>query len=358
MTEKLSNLLLAGEDANAPDQNGVVPLFHAIRFGNVEMVRLLLEAGAEVNYTNWQGQSPWLIAVESKDRRKIKLLKQNHADMTIQNYLGHNALHLTAMRGDLRLFHELVHGSPEVAILAVNRWGDTIMHLAVSWHHFHAVKICLTHTKLDPDARNADGESAFLKALKGGDLKIAGLLLHHGCDFDLADLRHFHPLVAAMKYLAHDADTLAFIADLLARGAAPDICNHLNETPLLLSAKSNWTEMAELLLRYPVRVNHIGDDRRASIHFAFANHNETMLKLLLDHDADPNLMDGKKTLLYQAVCDNNVVVAELLLRAGADCTIAFKAEDSKEELLPMDVATRNKNAEIIQLLARYGTRRN
>lgn len=61
--------------------------------------------------------------------QKIRLLEQFNADISIQD-----ALHFIAMQGKSRLFHYLLHHDPVKSALAVNRWGDSLLHLTAAWN--------------------------------------------------------------------------------------------------------------------------------------------------------------------------------------------------------------------------------
>ncbi|MDD3022206.1 MAG: ankyrin repeat domain-containing protein [Alphaproteobacteria bacterium] len=153
--ERIKNTFhINGNNPDFADEHGVLLLFHAINFGTSDVVRFLLEAGADANYVSWQGHSPWFLAVDSKNMAKIHLLEKIHADQTIQNNSGHNALHLIAMRGDIRLFHYLIHHAPLKAVLAVNRWGNSLLHLTASRHRHLLMRICLTHAEIPIDLEN------------------------------------------------------------------------------------------------------------------------------------------------------------------------------------------------------------
>lgn len=61
----------SGNDPDAKNEYGVPLLFHAINFGSVEVMKMLLNEGADVNFVSWQGRSPWFLAVESGDMEKF-----------------------------------------------------------------------------------------------------------------------------------------------------------------------------------------------------------------------------------------------------------------------------------------------
>ena len=187
----------SNNNPNFIDTHGVPLLFHAINLGTTASARILLEAGANANFVSWQGTSPWLLAVKSGDMQKIRLLEQFNADISIQDNCGNNALHFIAMQGKSRLFHYLLHHDPVKSALAVNRWGDSLLHLTAAWNHLLQTRICLTHTDIPINARNRAGETAFLKALKCGHFQIARVLMLAGADIDLPDNSGITPMKAA-----------------------------------------------------------------------------------------------------------------------------------------------------------------
>lgn len=131
------------------------------------------------------------------------------------------------MRGDVRLFHYLIDNDPAESLLAVNRWGNSLLHLTVSGHRHLLTEICLTHTRIPINLQNRSGETAFLKAVKGGDMSTARRLMKAGCDINMADKNGFHPLTAALRHMKQNDETLlSFIRDLLVGGVDPDMCNY------------------------------------------------------------------------------------------------------------------------------------
>ena len=191
----------SNNNPNFIDTHGVPLLFHAINLGTTASARILLEAGANANFVSWQGTSPWLLAVKSGDMQKIRLLEQFYADISIQDNCGNNALHFIAMQGESRLFHYLLHHDPVKSALAVNRWGDSLLHLTAAWNHLLSTRICLTHTDIPINARNQAGETAFLRALKCGHFQIARVLMLAGADIDLPDNNGITPLKAARAFI-------------------------------------------------------------------------------------------------------------------------------------------------------------
>lgn len=343
-----------GRNPNFANQYGVPLLFHAINFGTTQSMRMLLEAGADVNFVSWQGYSPWFLAVDSREMAKIHLLEEFHADQTVQNHLGHNALHLIAMRGDVRLFHYLIHHMPESASLAVNRWGDTLLHLTASSRHPLQTRICLTHTAIPIDARNQKGETAFLRSLKDGDLSSAHLIMNAGSDIHIPDHNGLFPLNAAFRFQDTIKENLNLIQNMLSAGAAPDTCDPWGETPLFLAVKRHWDDALQLILSYPVDVHHAADpeshNRKNSqitpIMLAVRDGQTKIAERLLHAHADPNSTLNGKTLLYHAVKQRCSDMVELLIASGAK--VEAISVENPEDITPVQLAIKNEDIPVVR----------
>ena len=353
--EKIADMFRKhGRNPNFADKYGVPLLFHAINFGTTHSMRMLLEAGADVNFVSWQGYSPWFLAVDSREMAKIHLLEEFHADQTIQNHLGHNALHLVAMRGEVRLFHYLIHHMPESAILAVNRRGDTLLHLTASSRHPLQTRICLTHTEIPIDARNQKGETAFLRSLKDGDLSSARLIMNAGGDIHIPDHNGLFPLNAAFRFQNTEKENMNLIQNMLSAGAAPDICDPWGETPLFLAVKRHWDDALELILNYPVDVHHAADPEShdcrtcqiTPIMLAVRDGQAKIAERLLNAHADPNSTLNGKTLLYYAVKQQRLDMVVLLIASGAN--VKTVSEEKPEVITPVQLAIKNENIPVVQ----------
>ena len=75
-------------DATTMD-DGFYPLFDAVKFGDLEMIRLLKDKGADINKIERGGMSPFSMA---KNARTMRLLKQLGADVNLQDEDGVTAL--------------------------------------------------------------------------------------------------------------------------------------------------------------------------------------------------------------------------------------------------------------------------
>lgn len=115
----------------------------------------------------------------------------------------------------------------------------------------------------------------------------------------------------------------------------------INASQLIVAAIFGDVERAKHLLELGVSPN----DASRAIYAPVRKGNVTLVKLLLDHGADPNyLVDGKLPLLRIAVLCHQTESTRLLLQHGAD--------PNAHNIVLCAVETRGK--EIVRLLLEYG----
>lgn len=367
---KLEQLLNSGVNPDLNDNNGVSLLFHAINFGSVDAVKLLLEHGAEINQTNSRGRTPWLMAVESSDYKKIVLLRGRGADTMAQNDLGQTGLHYAAMRGDEALFNELLeHAGDEV--LYADHWGNTVLHLAASWDNPALVKTILTKTAIPIDAQNRDGETALLQAVRARQTAIAETLINAGCNINLASGCRNYPLLALVRAFKDDYRKLPLLCKKIGKdqksgieflvagltdngGCAeePDDANCL--PPLLRSDKfykaskgcrstiavTRFSEqeipglrLCRILLDKGSMVNDADAGGDSPLLLSAGAGHEPFVQYLTANGANINARNKKgETPLLAAIRADYYAIAKLLLDIGADWKIADKNDETPKEI--------------------------
>ncbi len=112
----------------------------------------------------------------------------------------------------------------------------------------------------------------------------------------------------------------------LASGYPPDLRDKNGVPMLCLAARFKHHGIVELLLEGGCDINVQSDDRGfSSLMDAAQNGDQTLLRYLLDKDADPNLVskDGQSALVI-AVGRNDVETSKALLESGADPDLSDK----------------------------------
>ena len=72
----IKELIKAGADVNATDDDGTAPLHYASSFRDEDCVALLLAHGADVHKADYAGMTPMRIAVQREHEKMIEMLKQ------------------------------------------------------------------------------------------------------------------------------------------------------------------------------------------------------------------------------------------------------------------------------------------
>ncbi|MBC6444987.1 MAG: ankyrin repeat domain-containing protein [Alphaproteobacteria bacterium GM202ARS2] len=95
--EAIKKLIAEGEDVNAQDEDGRLPLHEAATLnGKPEVIRVLVEAGANLHARDKDGDSPLHVAAGNKNSVVIKILVEAGADVNAQDNKGLSPLHFSA----------------------------------------------------------------------------------------------------------------------------------------------------------------------------------------------------------------------------------------------------------------------
>ncbi len=308
-------LLRAGADANAANPGGETALMTASRTGRLDAVTLLLDRGAHVNAAEHvRGQTALMWAVLENHPDVVKLLIARGADLNAQTSVsvpvGTTGLP-QATSGDIG-----AHGPGIYRSRAVPSPSGAMTPLlyAAREGNLEMARI-LVDAKADLNRRAANGTPPMVVAIMNNHIELAMYLLDRGADANAAD--HFYkrtPLYAAVEMRNPDytrdtppplpdaRDPMDLIEALLARGANPDA--RANTTPFrgFFQVSANWANF----------------DGQTPFLRAALSGDVTLMRLLLEHGADPNLgtLDGATPLM--AAAGVNWVVAQTYSRSDAE----------------------------------------
>lgn len=312
------------------ETDGVSPLALAIRFGNVEMVRMLLAAGADEAVYDAEGNPPVFSLVLYpvdffrdfygscvKDdhpifANKVKivsLLKQ----LDLTNAEGYTVLmkSLFPMKfwytgfGDgispkknLSIALELIKKGADVN--AAGNDGKRPLHQAVA--DMEEVARALAEAGADINAQDNDGNTPLMYACMKAKEETVLWLLKAGADYKIQN---------------NEGRTAADIAVKRGYSRALEL---MGADTLLQACKNNQKQSVQVILkRGGIDVNERDEECNTPLIYACQNNALEIVKLLLDNGADPNAGNQENLApLHFSAASGALPIINLLVKAGAD----------------------------------------
>jgi ankyrin repeat protein len=190
------------------------------------------------------------------------------------------------LSGDLPMVETLLTGmNPNKQVNAMG----TLLHVAVTSKNLDAVELILKKGA-DINAKNkVKGETALHIAAKLNDTDIAKFLIIHGADIHSVDTLTNTPLHKAAK-----SGQAAMVKLLVDAGADVHAVNQGNDTALHLTVQAdNGMQAAQILLAHGADVDAKGSgSMKTPLHFAAFYGKDKMVRMLLNHGANPNIVNG------------------------------------------------------------------
>jgi uncharacterized protein len=337
---QVRQLIKSGADVNAPTADGSTALLFAAYDSNIELIKALLGAGANPNVANNFGVTPLLQSARYGDAAAIEALLKGGADVEKAQRDGETPLMAASRAGSVAAVKLLLqHGANPNKVESLE--DQTALMWATAEGHLDVVDALLTAganpnmkarlSELTKRSTRTDfpsgGFTAVMWAVRNGDEPLVERLVKGGADLKLTN---GDGATAMMLAIVNDRFDLA--AKLLGLGADAND-GSLYYAVEMHDATTDWRAKDGTRLR----ADHPNDLTALDL-----------IKVLLDHGADPNkLFQGQMhsasmccdtkanaTPFYRAAVAADVEGLKLMIAKGANLEWAPpKAEKGPRDLL-------------------------
>ncbi|CAB0031406.1 unnamed protein product [Trichogramma brassicae] len=356
-------------EINYTDSSGLTHFHVACAIGCHDVVKKFLELGQDPNLlVHETGYSALHLAL-AYDRRKVaRLLLRSNADPNLANPEGSTALHLICKMDRpialIKVLFEIsVEKSQPLPLDAQDKEGNTALHLALKNRRTDVAE-WLLRKGVNPNL--ADKESTALHY-------ICKLRFNHLANilFQISDQKHRHVLVDAQDnggntplHLALNLWDESAARLLLRRGANPNLANNKGLTALHIICKTRFNDLAIMLFQISdekdrhLLVDAQDNEGNTPLYLALYHDDKVMTRLLLRRGANPTVANEEGQIPLHYVCSqlcNDDESLRMLFELSNDKyhSVQLNAKGKWGET-PLHLALTCENKEATEFLLRRG----
>jgi ankyrin repeat protein len=302
------------------------PLYWAAQFGKRKVCELLIAEGADPNASGGPIDTPLNAAIAEGHDSVVQLLITSGADIEPRSGHQYSPLQHACMKLNLEVVKILINA--KVNVNAIGEESASALALAVDWGDNGAILQLLLDAGANlnlrewPDIKLLRMACGSWEGAENGNGVVVKMLLNHG-----ADIHYGQDTGDTALALAVERGNLPAVRLLVEKGASLRTQNRKRRTLLMEACCYGEDQGREEIVRH--LINNGADinaqveentERNALCTSLAKKAGATVVRLLLEHGADPNLTEGRgKTPLQIAskVGGSGEVIA-LLLQYGAN----------------------------------------
>ena len=307
-------LLKRGAKVNRPDTYLTTPLLAACEYMHIDIVRELLKYGAQPNAINIYGHTPLMklsVAKACPEQLEIiKLLFAYNAKVDIVDNSKKTSLHLASYCSNLGVVELLIHQGAELNSIDIH--GNTPLIYASMTNNIEIASILLMKGA-QINFMNTECKTAIHIACEWNSFDAAMILLNWGSDIEIEDIEGMTVLMIASR-----SGYSMLVKLLLENHALINRSDGNGWTALMYASFYRHYEIVELLLKYNANTNMKGLKKgETALTIAYNKKDINIMKQLLLHGADANIMINNSTLLIKSVKQDDLDMVCVLLDNGA-----------------------------------------
>jgi len=333
-------LVDAGADVNMSDGYDIYPIQYASGLGDEELVKMLIDAKADVHARHEIRNDALTMALHGHHKAVVKLLVDTGANVNTRDQSDRSALQFASRGGDEELVRMLIMAGADVNAPGSESSGHALLAAAESGHA--AIVELLLDKGAEIDAQHSRWGSALHGAVRSSSEMTAEVLLRRGASVA--------PDMQSKGVMNHAVDspgcTLALVRLLQQYSAPLDTIDVDHMTPLYYCVKFEHEAIAQQLVNSGVHVDtgvlrqgwpsRVGKSRDCQVdttlalstftaigpsplHFAVRLGKTRMIKFLVQHGADPYLINSSQESPLEVAIeakDNKSVEALLSMDAN------------------------------------------
>mmetsp|Transcript_43113 Transcript_43113/g.71678 ORF Transcript_43113/g.71678 Transcript_43113/m.71678 type:complete len:549 (+) Transcript_43113:34-1680(+) len=347
--ECLAMLLKLGADIDQRMDNGCTALHYACENGRTDCTKLLIGAQAQLDLQTPEGGTALHVACQVGHPDCAQLLLSAGATADLARMGGAAALHLACNAGQVECVRVLINGGASVSLSTDG--GSTPLCIACSAGRAGCARLLLD-AKADANLTGAGGQTPLCAACEYGAAECLQLLIDHGATIDQKNHLEATPLFTASK----QGEAMC-VRVLLAAGAVADLRCSSNATPLYVACYAGSSDCVRQLIRAKADINSTTVDGFSPIYAACSCKTEggepgECLKQLLACGGAVNMpassVCGGNAPLHIASRRGKDSLVRLLLEHGAD-----PVQRSSSGALPLDLAKQASYANVVEVLTRH-----
>jgi ankyrin repeat protein len=300
-------LLEAGADPNASDPTGETTLMTAARIGTLDAVQLLLDRGATLDAKDPAfEQTALMVAIRENHPDVVQLLVDRGAQVNAKTRTGETPAWLlpNSVPGFGHGVGIVRGGLPDRGLRPFVPGGLSPLLYAARDGRLDIVKVLLA-AKADVNQVDANGITPLVDAITNNHVDVARYLIDHGADVHASDWYGRTPLWSAVETRNQDFDANTQ-ENSIDRAPFVELIKVLNEHGANVTARTKeLPPFKRLFLKGTGSLAWVDITGQTPFFTAALSGDVTVMRLLLDHGADPKIptIQGTTPLMAAAGID-------------------------------------------------------